>query len=361
MDWCTFLNEFTKYFTFPIRRAIENYQTHLKDIPEEPEISVLKKGVSGVLFVIPYIGKPLASGVDHIFKRNEREEGKRKAEKSIEVINLYEIDSDAFVKLLTEAAFDIFFAYSQQFSSVTAKAGQLRAMQKLGLDAGERFLSYIKDHKMEGKIAVEFVTKAVVLGKSKSHQYKPWENGRKLIITQTGKSIRTADFFENIGICLPEDGASRCFAKKSCSAHNYLGYRRPFRWEDMMEINRIYEINEGVCQYKCEINYDNKDIYIKNAYDIAIKNTTPHGNLKLFIDSSQENLQQEMSSNTDEMLTKITETFVDFSEINNETMKQNCHRFREMIDHNRRQCVLYHHRVRCSISGHPYVSGIPVC
>lgn len=189
---------------------------------------------------------------------------------------------------------EIFYVQHQQFSIITTKQGRLRAMQKIGLDGAFRLISHLLKDTVD-VLTIDIVTKGVIRGESPRHKWKKLVRGRKLIIN--GKEIRTADFFEKVGICIEVDGRPMCFNNKSDIKE--LAHRTLFSWEDVLNPRGIYNLKQTLCLYKRELTPNEINAYIEEAR-MYIASQIPHEDVKETIRSASRNLYELVSVNQEE-------------------------------------------------------------
>lgn len=147
---------------------------------------------------------------------------------------------------------EIFYVQYQQFSIVTTKYGQWKAMQKIGFDAAFRLISYLQNNTAIDTLTINIVMKGVINGKGK---------GRRLIANK--KKISTTDFFENIGFCVEVRSIPTCFNHNKNIRE--LGHRTLFSWEDISNLTVNYNLTPTPCVYTRNVNTDEFDEYIEQA------------------------------------------------------------------------------------------------
>lgn len=142
--------------------------------------------------------------------------------------------------LLGLVAIDVFYSFESQFMSVTDKAGDKVAMEKLAEDAAARMLNYIGQLDPAPLITRELLSKGVFLGKSEKYfnvnlkKFHIFMSGKSLL-NQNLKKISTLELYQQVGVRIVNTDTHeiRCYPLKEKEHANSFeyGYRRLLKWE----------------------------------------------------------------------------------------------------------------------------------
>ncbi|GFT67860.1 kinesin light chain 4 [Trichonephila clavipes] len=164
---------------------------------------------------------------------------KSKAERIVELTAFLLLDNKPeFRKILVDAAIDVFRSFESQFARITADSGSMIVMRKnLTIDTVERVIDYIDNQKQNDptvKISSEIVTKGVILSNSKGcaiATFKFSQPGSSLVSKRSGRTWKTSEFYENVGLVRKEDDGVIYYKKKGNNTDE-CGHRLLLDWEE---------------------------------------------------------------------------------------------------------------------------------
>ncbi len=154
-------------------------------------------------------------------------------------------------RLLAVVAIEIFHSFESQFMSITDKAGNKIAIEKLAEDAAIRSLNYIVEtssKKISPLILRELLSTGVILGKSEKF-FDPSFKKMRLRVTganvldTNGETLSTANLYEQAGIrVFNTETQQKSFYKLKKFLNSFYGYRMPLSWEKQRngEIKEIF-------------------------------------------------------------------------------------------------------------------------
>lgn len=150
-----------------------------------------------------------------------------------------EVEPGSLSMLLSAAAVDIFYGYENQFMTVTDKAGDRIAMEKLAEDAVSRVFNFIAKHsEINCVFSDELITQGVLQGSSEKFfdpSVKPARlriSGYNLQDKKNGDKVNTANLYEKVGLVVfdAQGQPNKYYSNKQHPSHRY-GYRRLLNWE----------------------------------------------------------------------------------------------------------------------------------
>ncbi|GFY72917.1 uncharacterized protein TNIN_149271 [Trichonephila inaurata madagascariensis] len=166
---------------------------------------------------------------------------KSKAERIVEMTAFFLLDNKPkFRKILVDAAIDVFRSFESQFARITADSGSMIVMRKnLTVDTVERVIDYIDNQKQNDprvNISSELVTKGVIFSNSKGcaiATFKFSQPGNSLVSKRSGRTWKTSEFYENVGLVRKEDDGVRYYKKKNNNTDtDECGHRLLLDWEE---------------------------------------------------------------------------------------------------------------------------------
>ncbi|WP_341815922.1 ankyrin repeat domain-containing protein [Wolbachia endosymbiont (group B) of Idaea biselata] len=172
-------------------------------------------------------------------------------------------------EILVKAGLEIFQKFEEQFTRVVdvgeyiQRGSEERAIQKLAIEAVYRVMDYASDCGNVEKSFFDFITKGIVLGKSKretvAKRLHLGPAGYQVQDRQSSETWLTSALYKSVGIEKIEDGTTKYYRLKKCHDDEKYGYRLAFPWE----LEECFEVNKN---YKL-VGLPNKKSYVRTFND----------------------------------------------------------------------------------------------
>lgn len=248
------INDFIYYF---LRKIEERFMFYLNILEGNPTgskpVSLTGNVLAGAAAIIPSVGKAVSEGIKQSDVFMAKKTDKDDAFVLADIIYYHRNNSEEVRNILIEASYEIFCCYEMQFLRLTCNGGPTRAMQKLGDDAAQRYINYLKKNKCES-INNELVIKSIVFDNSTFLNNLGIIKMGHTVKDERNNSWKSAKIYTKVGLY---DKATNTFYKNKKSNTSAYGHRLRFSYESNEDIIYDWEKDDVVYNYNYITNISN--------------------------------------------------------------------------------------------------------